>query len=48
MSVLIDGEEVMRASDRAFRGPFDGLRLVNRGGEYVFRKIELFGTRQAN
>ena len=48
MTVLVDGEELIRASDRAFREPFDGLTLVNRGGEYVFRRIELFGARQAN
>ena len=44
MTVFVDGEEVIRASDRAFRDSFDGLTLINRGGEYVFRRIELFGT----
>ena len=42
MAVSIDGREVLKASDQAFRGPFDGLRIVNQGGDYIFKRIAVF------
>ena len=42
MTVSIDGREVLKASDKAFRGPFDGLRIVNQGGDYIFKRIAVF------
>ena len=42
MTVSIDGREVLKASDKAFRGPFDGLRIVNQGGDYIFKRITVF------
>ena len=42
MTVSIDGREVLKASDKAFRGPFDGLRIVNEGGDYIFKRIAVF------
>ena len=42
MAVSIDGREVHKASDQAFRGPFDGLRIVNQGGDYIFKRIAVF------
>lgn len=42
MAVSIDGREVLKASDKAFRGPFDGLRIVNQGGDYIFKRIAVF------
>jgi len=44
MVVLLDGKVLMQATDRAFRDSFDGFTLVNRGGDYAFRQIEIFGT----
>jgi hypothetical protein len=44
MAVSIDGREVLKASDQAFRGPFDGLRMVNRGGDYILKRIAVFAT----
>ena len=42
MTVSIDGREVLKASDKAFRGAFDGLRIVNQGGDYIFKRIAVF------
>jgi len=42
MAVSIDGREVLKASDQALRGPFDGLRIVNQGGDYIFKRIAVF------
>ena len=42
MTVSIDGREVLKASDQTFRGPFDGLRIVNQGGDYIFKRIAVF------
>ncbi len=42
MAVSIDGREVLKASDQAFGGPFDGLRMVNRGGDYILKRIAVF------
>ena len=44
MVVSIDGREVLKASDQSFRGPFDGLRMVNRGGDYILKRIAVFST----
>lgn len=44
MVVTVDGTEVMRARDSGFRGPFDGFRMVNRGGDFVLRSVALHGT----
>ncbi|MBT7944447.1 MAG: hypothetical protein HN719_13965 [Alphaproteobacteria bacterium] len=39
MTVSLDGREIMAASDRTFKQNFDGLRLVNRGGDYIVKRI---------
>ena len=44
MAVSIDGREVLKAADQAFRSPFDGLRMVNRGGDYILKRIAVFAT----
>ena len=44
MTVAIDGKEMMRATDRGFRDPFDGFALVNRGGDYVLGRVAIHGT----
>ena len=43
MTVNIDGKEVLSASDRGFRDPFDGLALINRGGDYILKQIKISG-----
>ena len=45
MTVLVDGEELMRTVDRSIRHAFDGFKIVNLGGEYGIRRITLSGTR---
>ena len=44
MTVSLDGKEIMTASDRAYQQDFDGLRLVNRGGDYIIKKLIVNGT----
>ena len=44
MAVSIDGREVLKASDQAHRGPFEGFRIVNRGGDYILKRIAVFAT----
>ncbi len=44
MSILLDGQELMQATDRGFRDPFDGLAVVNSGGDYALRRVVIDGT----
>lgn len=44
MSVTVDGQELMRATDRSFRQPFRGFQIVNRGGDYAIRQITIDGA----
>ena len=41
--VTLDETVVMRATDRAFSGPFDRLVLINEGGDYTVRSVAVFG-----
>ena len=43
MTVAIDGKTVFEAMDRGFRESFDGLALVNRGGDYIVKRISVEG-----
>ncbi len=43
MAVRVDGAEVMNVTDRSFRDPFDGVALVNSGGDYALRSITIDG-----
>ncbi len=43
MVVQIDGAEIMNVIDRSFRDPFDGVVLVNSGGDYALRSITIDG-----
>ena len=45
MTVSVDEKEVMRVTDRGIGDPFDGFAMVNRGGDYVLRRIAIRGTR---
>ncbi len=44
MVVRVDGTEVINVTDRSFRDPFDGVALVNSGGDYALRSITVDGT----
>jgi hypothetical protein len=44
MAVRIDGAQVMSVSDRRFRDHFDGLAVINSGGDYALRSITIDGT----
>ncbi|MEX2644580.1 MAG: hypothetical protein WD270_14080 [Acetobacterales bacterium] len=41
MTVSIDGEQMVRASDRAFRDAWDGVAVRNGGGDFTIRRIVL-------
>lgn len=43
MVVSFDGTEVIRAIDRGFRDPFDGLAFTNRGGDFSVRHVKVAG-----
>jgi hypothetical protein len=43
MSVLVDGQELITATDRTITKPFDGLMLINSGGTYYVRSVTLDG-----
>ena len=45
MSVLVDGQELITATDRTITKPFDGLMLINSGGTYYVRSITLDGSK---
>lgn len=44
MQVLLDGQAVIQTRDRRFQKPFDGIALVNRGGDYNIKSISLHGV----
>ena len=44
MVVRVDGTEAIRASDREFTGSFDGLVLLNQGGDVVIKSVTIDGT----
>ncbi|MBC8338019.1 MAG: hypothetical protein ISR51_00955 [Rhodospirillales bacterium] len=44
MTVSLDGRDIMTASDRTYLQNFDGLRLVNRGGDYIVKRVTASGT----
>lgn len=45
MRVVIDGREILSIPDRSTAKPFDGLRIVNRGGDYIIKRITITGTK---
>lgn len=44
MRVILDGKTLMSVNDRSFKDPFDGFAIVNAGGDYAFRQIQIDGT----
>ena len=45
MSVVLDGQEVMRVTDKTITKPFDGLLFVNGGGSYYIRSVSVDGLK---
>ncbi len=45
MAVTVDGKERLRARDNGFRGPFDGFLMVNRGGDFILRRVSALGVK---
>ncbi len=43
LAVAIDGTELVRVTDQGFRDSFDGIVLVNQGGDYSVASIKAFG-----
>lgn len=44
MAIQLDGQEVIRTTDRGFRDPFDGVAVVNSGGDFALRRVTVSGT----
>ena len=45
MTAAVDGTELIRVKSSAFTDPFDGVSLVNGGGDYAIREIAVHGRR---
>ena len=43
MTVSVDGKALIRARDQGLRDPFDGLALVNRGGDFIVKSVAVWG-----
>ncbi len=41
MTVRIDGVDILSATDLGFRDPFNGLVLINQGGDYILKQVEI-------
>ncbi|MDP6517867.1 MAG: hypothetical protein QF926_14775 [Alphaproteobacteria bacterium] len=44
ITASVDGTALISAADRSFRDPFDGFAIINRGGDYAVRSIEVSGA----
>lgn len=44
MAVTLDEKTLFEVSDRRFRDPFDGVTLVNAGGDFSLREIAVYGA----
>ena len=44
MVISVDGVAVITVTDRGFRDPFDGVAVVNRGGDVALRRITVSGV----
>jgi len=44
MSISIDGNALLNATDRGFRDAFTGLAIINGGGDYIFKRVTVNGT----
>ncbi len=46
MTVLLDNREMIKTIDRAYDNPFDGLAMINKGGEFELNRVSIFGTQR--
>ena len=44
ITASLDGTALIRAADTSFRDPFDGFVIINRGGDYAVRSIQVSGA----
>jgi len=44
MKVSVDGKLVLETADRGFRDPFQGLTFINRGGDYILKRVLVNGA----
>ncbi len=44
MAVALDGKALFTAVDRGVTDPFDGCLMVNRGGDYIVKRLAVYGT----
>ncbi len=45
MTATVDGTELIRVNSSAFNDPFDGVSLINGGGDYAIREIAVYSGR---
>jgi len=45
MTVTLDGQDMIQASDRTITKPFDGFLMINSGGTYFVRSVQLDGSK---
>ena len=43
MTATVDGAELIRVNSSKLDDPFDGVSLVNGGGDYAIRSIAVYG-----
>lgn len=43
IGLSVDGTAVIEALDQAFRDPFDGLAIQNKGGDYIVQSVMVWG-----
>lgn len=43
MIISLDGQDVITVTDRSFRDAFDGLAVLNRGGDFAMRDVTIAG-----
>jgi hypothetical protein len=43
MTATVDGAELIRVKSSALEDSFDGVSLVNGGGDYAIRSIAVYG-----
>lgn len=43
MTIGLNGVDVIAVKDRSFRDPFDGLAILNRGGDFAVRDVTVAG-----
>ena len=44
MTVMLDDKEIIKTVDRGFRDNFNGVMMTTRGGDFIVKKISVYGT----